>query len=51
MIKYSSGKGELFGHYVYDAVFKKRGHIFKGLPEAVACSFVNKIGEVGLTYS
>ena len=43
MIKYSSGQGELFGHYVYDAVFRKRGHILKDLVEAVDFSFVNEI--------
>jgi hypothetical protein len=43
MIKYSSCQGELFGHYVYDAVFKKRGHILKDLVEAVDFSFVNEI--------
>ena len=43
MIKYSSSQGELFGHYVYDAVFKKRGHLLKDLVEAVDFSFVNEV--------
>jgi len=43
MIKYSSGQGELFGHYVYDAVFRKRGHILKDLAESVDFSFVDEI--------
>ena len=43
MIKYSSGQGELFGHYVYDAVFKKRGPILKDLVEPADFSFVNEI--------
>lgn len=43
MIRYSSGQGELFGHYVYDAVFRKRAHILKDLVEAVDFSFVDEV--------
>lgn len=43
MIKYSSDQGQLFGHYVYDAVFRKQRHILKGLVETVDFSLVNEI--------
>jgi IS5 family transposase len=43
MIRYSSGQGELFGHYVYGAVFRKRGHILKDLVERVDFSFVDEV--------